>query len=447
MAKTFDLLIKGGTIQTHERAFMADIGVNGAHIQQIGTLGGADAGEIIDASGLTILPGVIDTQVHFREPGNEHKEDLATGSEAAIMGGVTAVFEMPNTNPLTTTQARIEDKLARAKGRMWCDHAFYVGATPENADQLAELEKIPGTAGIKVFMGSSTGNLLVEDDENLRRVLSSGKRRAAIHSEDEARLNERKPLRLEGDPRSHPVWRDEETAIRATRRLLNIAEDVGRKVHILHVTTAQEMDILKDAKAGTGDLVSVEVTPQHLTLAAPDCYQRLGTYAQMNPPIRDASHQDALWAALREGTIDVIGTDHSPHTAEEKAGVYPATPSGMPIVQMLIPLMLNHVAMGRLSMERLVDLTSWGARRIFGLKEKGAVIKGNHADFTIVDTNKKWTVTKDWQKSRCTWSAFEGAQLTGKPIGTIIRGVRVMWEDSFIGLPDGQPIRFDMVDG
>lgn len=439
MSQTFDLIIKGATCVSTEGAEVTDVGVSDGLTAAIGDLSGASAGEVIDAKGLHLLPGVIDTQVHFREPGNAHKEDLESGSRAAVMGGVTAVFEMPNTNPTTTTPEALADKLSRAKDRMWCDHAFYVGASEENAERLAELEKLPGCCGVKVFMGSSTGSLLVAEDEILARVLASGRRRVAIHAEDEARLLERKALAEEGGVSQHPVWRDNETAFRATSRIVNLARAAGRPVHVLHVTTAQEMEFLGKNK----DVASVEATPQHLTLAAPDCYERLGTLAQMNPPIRGETERDGLWRAVADGTVDVIGSDHAPHTIEEKARPYPASPSGMPGVQTLLPLLLDHAARGRLTMQRLVDLTSAGAARLFNLKGKGALLVGNDADYTLVDVKKEWTVEADWLQSRCGWSPFEGMQLTGRPEGTIIRGAVVMRDAELIGAAAGRPIRFN----
>ena len=382
---------------------------------------------------------MIDTQVHFREPGAEHKEDLESGSRAAVMGGVTAVFEMPNTKPATTTAAALADKVGRATGRMYCDFAFYVGATPENADHLASLERLPGCCGVKLFMGSSTGSLLVAGDADIARVLASGRRRVAVHAEDESRLEERKALRREGDPASHPVWRDVETALRATRRLLDLARAAGRRVHVLHVTSAEEMALLAAHK----DIASVEATPQHLTLAAPGCYQRLGTWAQMNPPIREARHRDALWAAIANGVVDVIGSDHAPHTTEEKAADYPASPSGMPGVQTLLPLLLDHAAQGRLGLERLVDLTSHGAARVFRLCAKGRLAVGFDADYTLVDLKRRWRIEENWLASKCGWSPFTGRELQGKPVGTLVRGRRVMWGDEILGPARGAPIRFE----
>jgi dihydroorotase len=436
---TCDLKLTGGTVHTPGGPVTADIGVTNGRIVAIGGVG--DAGRTIDCTGLDILPGVIDTQVHFREPGLVHKEDLETGSIAAVMGGVTAVFEMPNTKPNTDSAAAIQDKLDRAKNRMWCDHAFYVGATNHNARDLAELERLPGTAGVKIFMGASTGDLLVSEDARLAEVLASGHRRVAIHAEDEERMNARLDHRIDGDPASHPVWRDDESAILATRRILALARAAARRVHVLHVTTPAELELLGRNK----DIASCEVTPQHLTLAGEEAYPRLGTLAQMNPPIRSRAHRDGLWHWLNQGVPDVIGSDHAPHTLEEKGKPYPASPSGMPGVQTLLPLLLTHFAEGRLTLQRVIELTSAGAQRIFGIVGKGRIAAGYDADFTIVDLKKRWAVTDDWLASRSGWSPFTGMTLTGKAIGTIVRGQVAMWEDTLGDAADGQPIRFEAV--
>ena len=439
MTERFDLILRGGECVLPEGPKPADIGVVGGRIAAIGALGNVAADETFDARGLTILPGAIDTQVHFREPGNTHKEDLDTGTRAAILGGITAVFEMPNTDPPTTTVAALNDKLARAKGRAWCDHAFYAGATTDNADQLAEIERVPGCCGVKVFMGSSTGSLLVPDDEHVRDVLAKTTRRAAFHSEDEERLRERKEIaEKSGDVHDHPVWRDAQTALRSTTRLLKIARSLNRRIHVLHVTTGEEIALL----AANKDIASVEVTPQHLTLSAPDCYDRLGTFAQMNPPIRDRSHQDRLWKGLQSGVVDIIGSDHAPHTREEKAKRYPASPSGMPGVQTQIPVMLDHVNAGRLTLSRLVELTAVTPARLFGLVNKGSLAVGRDADLTIVDLRAKRTITDAWIASRCGWTPFSGMQVTGWPKATVIRGAFVMREDQVLGPAAGQPLRF-----
>ncbi len=261
MNQRFDTILKSGTVVNQDGEGIRDIGISDGRIAAIGGLGQASAGETIDCKGLHILPGVIDTQVHFREPGLTHKEDLETGSRSAVMGGVTAVFEMPNTNPLTITEDTFADKVKRGRHRMHCDFAFFIGGTREKLQDLPELERAPGCAGVKVFIGSSTGALLVEDDESLRRIFQVIRRRAAFHAEDEYRLNERKPLRIEGDPRSHPVWRDETAALMATQRLVNLARETGKRIHVLHISTKQEILYLRDHK----DVASCEATPHHLT--------------------------------------------------------------------------------------------------------------------------------------------------------------------------------------
>ncbi len=434
----YDLLISGGTIVNHDGVNKGDIGIIDGKIVDIGALSGKPARENLNAKNLHVLPGVIDTQVHFREPGLTHKEDLESGSRAAVMGGVTAVFEMPNTNPSTTTVAAIADKVARGRNRMFCDFAFYAGASTENLDQLADLECAEGVVGIKVFMGSSTGSLLVAEDEALEQLFQTIKRRAAFHSEDEERLKQRLGEQVMGDPSSHPVWRDDQTAINSTRRLLKLASKYARRIHVLHITTAEEIAMLAACK----DLVTVEVTPQHLTLSAPDAYERLGTLAQMNPPIRSLHHRNALWEGLQNGVVDVIGSDHAPHTLKEKQNSYPSSPSGMPGVQTLVPLMLDHVNNGRLSLQRFVDLTSHGPNRLFGLAGKGRLARGYDADITLVDMKKSQIISNEWSESRCGWTPFDGMSVTGWPVGTIVRGHQVMLDGQIIGSASGQPVRF-----
>ncbi|MGV9008817.1 dihydroorotase [Brevundimonas sp.] len=434
----YDLIVRGGEVANHAGRGLADVGVRDGRIAFIGDLSQASAGEVVDATGLTVLPGVIDTQVHFREPGLEWKEDLETGSRAAALGGVVAVFEMPNTNPNTTDPATLEDKLARARDRMWTDHAFYIGGTHGNAAYLGELERLPGCCGVKVFMGASTGDLLIADDDGVREVLRNVSRRATFHSEDEYRLAERRDLARPGDWTSHTDVRDAESAIMSTRRLVRLAREVGRRIHVLHVSTAEEITFLAEHK----DVATVEVTPQHLTLDGDEAYERLKGYAQMNPPIRNAPHIAGLWHGVQQGVVDVLGSDHAPHTMEEKAKPYPASPSGMPGVQTLVPVMLTHVANGKLSLERFIDLTSAGAQRVFGTANKGRMTEGYDADLTIVDLKAKHTIRHADMASRVGWTPFDGYEATGKAIATIVRGRMVMKDGELIGTAHGRPVRF-----
>jgi dihydroorotase len=433
----FDLILRGGVLVNHDGAGPRDIGVIGETIAAIGDLSQASAGTVVDCVGLHILPGVIDTQVHFREPGPTHKEDLESGSRAAVLGGVTGVFEMPNTNPLTTTPEALADKVARGTRRMHCDFAFWVGGTHENAKNIPELERLPGAAGIKVFMGSSTGSLLVADDAGVAEILRQTRRRPAFHSEDEYRLIERMGQRVAGDPASHPVWRDALTALTCTQRLIAIARQERARIHVLHVSTGEEIEFLSQHK----DIASVEVTPHHLTLSADD-YARLGTKIQMNPPVRDKSHREKIWRGLDQGVVDVLGSDHAPHTLEEKAKPYPDSPSGMTGVQTLVPIMLDHVAAGRLTLPRFVDLTSAGPARLFQLARKGRVAVGYDADLTVVDLKRRQTITDNWIASRCGWTPYDGKNVTGWPVGTFVRGAQVMWEGELLAPSTGKPIRF-----
>jgi dihydroorotase len=438
--RSFDMILKGGTVVDHTGSGVRDIGIEADKIAEIGDLFHAGAGETIDATGLHILPGVIDTQVHFREPGATHKEDLETGSRAAVLGGVTAVFEMPNTDPSTTSAAALADKIARAKGRVHCDFAFWVGGTADNWRDIRELERLPGAAGIKVFMGSSTGSLLVADDARVAFILSQTRRRAAFHSEDEFRLNERQDMRAPNDPSSHPIWRDATVALRSTERLLRIAREKRALIHVLHVSCGEEMDLLAAHK----DIASVEVTPHHLTLDAQD-YARLGTKMQTNPPVRDARHRERLWFGVAQGIADILGSDHAPHTLEEKAKPYPQSPSGMTGVQTLVPVMLDHVNKGRLSLMRFVDMTSAGPARLFGIAGKGRIAAGYDADFTVVDLKRRGRIENRWIASRCGWSPYDGMEVQGWPVGAIVRGRRVMWEGELATPGQGQPVLFGQV--
>lgn len=433
---TLDTIFRNGTVVNHDGLHQTDVGVQNGQIIALGNLSRAASKTVVDCKGLHILPGVIDTQVHFREPGLTHKEDLETGSRGAVMGGVTGVFEMPNTNPLTTTREAFEAKIAAGTNRMHCDFAFYVGGTHENVSDLPALETLPGCAGVKVFMGSSTGSLLVQDDAGVEAILKAITRRAAFHSEDEYMLEERKGLRVAGDPSSHPVWRSPEVALNCTKRLVALARKTGKRIHVLHISTGDEIAFLADHK----EVASVEVTPHHLTLDD-TAYARLGTYVQMNPPVRESSHQDKIWAGVASGVADILGSDHAPHTRKEKEHAYPVSRSGITGVQTLVPTMLNHVNDGRLSLERFVDMTSHGPNRLFGIAGKGRIAVGYDADLTIVDLKRKETITNDWIASRAGWTPYDGELVTGWPVGTIVRGHQVMWDGELITPSIGQPMR------
>jgi len=419
----------------------ADIAVKNGKISQINQTLNLAAEKIIDLKGLTVLPGVIDSQVHFREPGLTHKEDLESGTRAAILGGVTSVFEMPNTNPSTTTKENFQEKLNLAANRAHCDYAFFIGAAHDNTENLAELEKAPHCVGVKIFLGASFGSLLVDSDEVFEQVMKNGKRRLTIHSEDEARLRERKQIAIDGaHPRVHHIWRDEESAMISTKKSIALARKYNRPVHILHVSSSEEMEFLSKQK----DIASVEILPQFLTLSAPECYERLGTLAQQNPPIRDKRHMEKLWQAVHNGTVDIIGSDHAPHTLEEKNKPYPQSPSGFPGVQTLIPIMLNHIHNKKMGLDHFVRLVTENPRRLFNVKNKGRIQVGYDADFTVVDLKKEMTITNKWIASKCGYTPFDGMKVTGWPTHTIIRGHLVMQDDTVVKPSSGQAISFSL---
>ncbi len=433
-----DLIIKNGSCYIDKDLKNNDIGIKDGKIVEIGKIDN-EAKEIFDAKGLIVLPGCIDTQTHFREPGSTDTEDLKSGSRAAIAGGITAVFEMPNTNPPTSTKKEFQKKLDLAKNRMFCNYAFYFGATADNANELADLKNLEGCCGIKLFAGSSTGNLLVADEKDIEMVFQNSSKVVAVHSEDEAILNINKKLIKNGDVHSHPIWRSEECAISSTRRIVRIAERYNKKAHILHITTKQEIDFLSQHKGN----ITFEITPQHLTIYAPDCYDKLGTYAQMNPPIRDKSHYDRLWYAVKNNFNDTIGSDHAPHLKINKDKEYPNSPSGMPGVQTLMPVMLNHVNNGKLTLEQLMNLVCENPVQIFGIKNKGFIKKSFDADFTIIDLNKVIEIKNEKIESKCGWSPFDGYKFKGTPVATIINGEIKMKDGIILGDPTGEALEFN----
>ena len=433
-----DLIIKNGSCFIDGNLQKLSIGISKGNIERIENNIEEESRNIFDAEGLIVLPGCIDTQVHFREPGSTDTEDLYSGSRAAIAGGITGVFEMPNTNPPTSTKTEFQRKLDLAKNRMYCNYAFYFGATANNAIELSDLKNLEGCCGIKLFAGSSTGNLLVADEKDIEKVFQSSSKVVAVHSEDEEILNNNKKLIKNGDVHSHPIWRSDECAISSTRRIVKIAERYNKKAHILHITTKQEIDFLSQHKGN----ITFEITPQHLTIFAPDCYDKIGTYAQMNPPIRDKSHYDKLWYAVKNNFNDTIGSDHAPHLKKNKEKEYPNSPSGMPGVQTLMTVMLNHVNDGKLSLNQLINLVCENPVKIFGIKNKGFIKEGFDADFTIVDMNKTIEIKNENIESKCGWSPFHGFKFKGTPVATIVGGNIKMKDGEIIGEPEGKPLVF-----
>jgi dihydroorotase len=437
MSDNFSLIIKNGSCYIDGKLTQTDIGLSGNKIKKIGKIE-LNSSKVYDATDKVVLPGIIDTQTHFREPGSTDVEDLESGSRAAVLGGVTSLFEMPNTNPPTSNLVEFDKKLQLAKNRMHSNYAFYFGATPENTEQLSKLKDVEGCCGVKLFAGSSTGKLLVDKEADIEKVISSSDRVVSIHSEDEEILNLRKKFIKEGDVHSHPEWRNTECAISSTRRVVKIAERYNKKIHVLHVTTKEEVDFLAMHKKN----VTFEITPQHLTLYAPDCYDKLGTYAQMNPPLRTKEHYDRLWVAIKNNIVDVLGSDHAPHSKENKNKNYPNTPSGMPGVQTIFPIMLDHVNNGKLTLEQLIKLMCENPCKIFGIKNKGYLKEGYDADLTIADMDKEVTIKDEMIASKCGWTPFNNYKVKGFPVGTIVNGNLVMSNGKVIVESKGTPLKF-----
>jgi dihydroorotase len=439
MAAHFDLVIRGGTCVLPWGMEQTSVGVRAGHIAALGVAADATAEQSIDATGLHVLPGLIDPHVHLRDPGDKAVESIPTGTRAAVLGGVTTVFDMPNTSPSITDAEHLAWKQGYAEASAWCDMGLYVGGTRTNIPHLASLEVGRGVCAIKVFAGSSTGDLMVEDDESLERVMRAGRRTIAYHSEDEYRLQARKKLFKSGEPYArHMEWRDEEAAFLGTRRLMALARKTARPAHILHVSTAEELDYLKDYR----DIASVELLVNHLTQVAPEAYETLKGYGVMNPPIRGRRHWEAAWAAVRDGTVDTIGSDHAPHSRAAKERPWPEVAAGLTGVQTLVPVLLDHVNAGRLSLARMVDLMCAGPARIYGLVGKGRLAAGYDADFTLVDMRRQRRIEEDWIASPCGWTPFAGMQITGWPVATIVRGQQVMREDEVLGTPVGRLAKF-----
>ena len=437
MSDNYSLIIKNGSCYINGELVKTDLALSGNKIRKIGKVE-LNSSKVIDATDKVVLPGIIDTQVHFREPGSTDSEDLESGSRAAVLGGVTSLFEMPNTNPPTSNLIEFDKKLQLAKDRMHSNYAFYFGATPDNIDQLSKLKNLKGCCGVKLFAGSSTGKLLVDKEADIEKVISNSDRVVSIHSEDEEILNLRKRFIRKGDVHSHSEWRNSECAISSTRRVVKIAERYNKQIHILHVTTKEEVDFLAMHKKN----ITFEITPQHLTLYAPDCYNALGSYAQMNPPLRTKEHYDRLWTAIKNDVVDVLGSDHAPHLKENKNKEYPNSPSGMPGVQTILPIMLNHVNNEKLSLKKLITLLCENPCKIFGIKNKGFIKEGYDADLTIVDMNKVQTIKDEMIASKCGWTPFNNFKVKGFPVGTIVNGTLIMSEGKIISKAKGQPLNF-----
>lgn len=432
-------MIKNSTAILPTGPAAVDVLVSDGLIREIGASLSAPGAEILDAKGLTLIPGAIDPQVHFREPGMEWKEDLASGSRAAAAGGVTGFLEMPNTQPPTTTAALMAAKKELAARKCLVNYNFFIGATPE---ALPDLDETPNVCGIKIFMGASTGSLLVDKQEDLERIFSRGRRLIAVHAEDEALIRENKArYGAAARPEDHGLIRSPEVALRATQRAVELCRKYHRRLHILHMTTQEEAEFLAGIKAGLP--LSAEVCPQHFLLPAPDCYERLGTYAQMNPPLRERRHGEALWRALKAGVIDCIATDHAPHTREEKDKGFPHAPSGMPGVETSLPLMLDRVNQGLCTLPEVVRWMCENPARLYGLKGKGRIEPGYDADLVLVDMAREKVIEDGKLQTKVNWSPYAGWKVKGWPLMTFVNGHLVFAEGEFFADRMGREMAID----
>lgn len=434
----FDLIISGGTVINHAGRLDLDVGIIGGKIAAIGDLSDALCDERLDAKGLTLLPGVIDTNVHFSEPEADYREDFESGSRSAVLGGVTTVFEMPAQNPATASAEAITDKIRRAVDRMWCDYAFYIAATPANYPALSWMERLPGVCGVSIAMAGRDEDFAITDDSTLFNALRRGGRRVTVQAQDQGLLAAGRGKQIPGEVASHALWHDESVAQKGLARLLRLARRAGRKVHVQSISSDSEMALLASNK----DIMSADVSPQHLSFASPEAYAAWGERLQLDPPIREERHQIALWHGLQMGVVDVLASQHRPYLIAEKEAAYPEGPSGVPAVQTLLPIMLHHVAQGHLSLEQLVDLTSAGPGRVFGLRDKGRLAVGYDADLTFVDLKKDWMIDSSWIAARCGWTPYHGCAVKGMPVGTVVRGQIAAWQGTLGPRPTGEAVRF-----
>jgi dihydroorotase len=422
LIRNAEMVFQGSLVHGDLRAF-------GGLIDSVAPGGGLtpmDGEVVVEAEGLLLLPGAIDPQVHFREPGQIEKEDIGSGSKAAASGGVTSFLDMPNNVPSATSMGAMQSKIESASRNAVTHHGFFIGATLDNLPELQAAVGTPysptpvdGICGIKIFMGSSTGDLLVNEQDALEQIFSGTAGVIAVHAEDEDRLNERRP-QFEGrcDVAAHAEWRDSETALIATKRACKLADENSHRLHVLHLTSRLEADWLAENKSKH---VTTEVCPQHLTFDQTDVEER-GTRLIMNPPIRYTEDKEALWKRLKDGTIDCIATDHAPHTIENKALGFPKAHSGMPGVETSLPVMLTHASEGRCS---IPDVARWmceSPAQVYGMEGKGELLEGFDADMVLVDMESKRSISDSETWTRVGWSAFEGMGLTGWPVSTFVDG-------------------------
>lgn len=430
------ILIHSGEVVFPDGIRQANLLVEDSSIVSIDADRNTTADREIDATGLHVIPGAIDDQVHFRDPGLTHKEDLFTGSKGCAKGGITTFLEMPNTNPTTTSVQALHDKLDLAASKCMVNYGFYIGATPENVKELAAAERTPG---IKIFIGSSTGNLLVDDQQALETIFAETRLPICAHCEDEATVRaNREAIGGGSEFRDHSKIRDHKAALIATKRAVDLAERHQHRFHVLHVSTGDEVDFLRT----TSDLITAEACPHHLLFHLDD-YDRLGSLVQMNPSIKTADDNARIWQGLLDGTIEVIATDHAPHTKKEKDQPYPASPSGLPAVENVLALMLNEVNQGRCSLQQVVSWMCEAPARVWNLARKGRIAVGNDADLALIDLQAEHTVSNAEQVTKCGWSPWDGTTLKGQNQITMVQGNIVFERGVFYEDLRGSEVQFD----
>ncbi len=424
------LLIKNGTIVNEGKVFKADIFIENEIISKIDTQITVAADKVIDASGLHIFPGVIDDQVHFREPGLTHKGNIATESKAAIAGGVTSFIEQPNTVPNAVTQEILEEKYQIAANTSYANYSFMMGGTNDNLEEVLKTNP-RNVAGIKLFLGSSTGNMLVDNEEVLEKIFSSTKMLIAVHCEDEQTIREnlekaKEQFGYDIPVTQHPVIRNAEACYKSSSKAIELAKKTGARLHIFHISTGIETDLFRNDIPLEEKMITAEVCVHHLYFSDED-YKTRGNFIKWNPAVKSATDRERIWEALLDDRIDVIATDHAPHTLEEKSQKYSQAPSGGPLVQHSLITMLEFAKAGKISLEKVVQKMMHNPGILFKIEKRGFVKEGFFADLALVDLNsEKWTVTKENVLAKCGWSPLEGVDFTTKVQSTILNGNVVM---------------------
>ena len=419
------ILLKNGIIVNEGVAQESDILIIDDLISKIGKdISDADA-EVIDVSGKHILPGVIDDQVHFREPGLTHKGTIATESRAALAGGITTFMEQPNTTPQTTTIEKLEEKFATAANTAFANYSFLFGGTNDNLEELKKLDK-NACSGIKLFLGSSTGNMLVDDEKVIEKIFSNTEMVISAHCEDETTIRENmaKYKAQYGDDipvEMHPIIRSEEACYLSSSRAIALAKKTGARLHVFHLSTGKETDLFRNDIPLEQKKITAEVCIHHLWFSDAD-YANKGTLIKWNPAVKTAKDRDMLWDALLDDRIDVIATDHAPHLLEEKNNVYTKAPSGGPLVQHALNAMLEKVKEGKITLEKMVQKMCHNPAILFQIEKRGYIREGYYADLVVVDLNNSWTVTKENIAYKCKWSPFEDTTFSSKVIHTFVNG-------------------------